>query len=196
MGTPKIIHVPDVPKPTATLCYEQAPTLVRCDRKLGHLGLHSWQSEMVLTFVDFKVKEMLKSLALVLAVLLLPALAHAQTVTTYSVQAFAPGVPITGAPTAAQDYPIAAVTCNQTPPTDQADPVNPITAAVDDPQNAGKVCTWNIASFIAGLTPQAGDWNLTTTASNSAGSSARSAAHPFQRLGPPSVPTGLRLRSQ
>jgi hypothetical protein len=37
------IKVPDIPHPTAELCYKQSAALVRCDRKAGHGGMHTWQ---------------------------------------------------------------------------------------------------------------------------------------------------------
>ena len=45
---PMRIPVPDdVPRPTAELCWEQKldwpNAMVRCDRKLGHKGKHSWE---------------------------------------------------------------------------------------------------------------------------------------------------------
>jgi hypothetical protein len=39
----EIIKVPDVPAPTAVLCWKQNARMVRCDRKAGHGGLHSWE---------------------------------------------------------------------------------------------------------------------------------------------------------
>ena len=38
-----IIHVPDIEGPTVQLCWKQAQNMVRCDRKKGHNGLHSWE---------------------------------------------------------------------------------------------------------------------------------------------------------
>lgn len=42
------IRVPDVPAPTDRLCWKQTLTgphsMVRCDRRSGHRGLHSWET--------------------------------------------------------------------------------------------------------------------------------------------------------
>ena len=39
------IRVPDVDRPTDTLCWRQEPlTFKRCDRRLHHEGLHSWEA--------------------------------------------------------------------------------------------------------------------------------------------------------
>lgn len=38
-----VINVPDIEGPIAQLCWKQAPDMVRCDRKKGHAGPHSWQ---------------------------------------------------------------------------------------------------------------------------------------------------------
>lgn len=47
------VHVPDIDGPTAHLCWQQTLTgpspMVRCDRKKGHLGLHSWEIALPLT---------------------------------------------------------------------------------------------------------------------------------------------------
>jgi hypothetical protein len=37
-----IIDVPDVPAPTAVLCWKQSRLMVRCDRAASHFGRHSW----------------------------------------------------------------------------------------------------------------------------------------------------------
>jgi len=38
------IPVPDIPGPTAQLCWKQeALTFIRCDRRRGHHGPHSWE---------------------------------------------------------------------------------------------------------------------------------------------------------
>ena len=37
------VSVPDVDGPMARLCWKQSETMVRCDRKAGHLGEHSWE---------------------------------------------------------------------------------------------------------------------------------------------------------
>lgn len=37
-----IIIVPDIVGPTERLCWRQAPTMERCDRRYGHSGLHTW----------------------------------------------------------------------------------------------------------------------------------------------------------
>jgi hypothetical protein len=47
----KTIKVPNVPAPTAKLCWKQAPnmwkkqapSMPRCDRKVGHKGPHTWE---------------------------------------------------------------------------------------------------------------------------------------------------------
>jgi hypothetical protein len=38
------IKVPDIKGPLKHLCWQQAPTMVRCDRQEGHEGPHSWES--------------------------------------------------------------------------------------------------------------------------------------------------------
>ena len=41
---PEPVHVPDIPGSRERLCWEQDPvTLARCDRCLGHAGLHTWE---------------------------------------------------------------------------------------------------------------------------------------------------------
>jgi hypothetical protein len=40
---PPPIQVPDVPAPAAELCWTQSRAMVRCDRKAGHGGRHSWE---------------------------------------------------------------------------------------------------------------------------------------------------------
>ena len=44
VGIMKTIKVPDIPGPRVQLCWAQADTMVRCDRRKGHRGLHSWQA--------------------------------------------------------------------------------------------------------------------------------------------------------
>lgn len=39
------ILVPDVDQPLARLCWAQAITMVRCDRKANHQGPHSWEKD-------------------------------------------------------------------------------------------------------------------------------------------------------
>lgn len=39
-----IIKAPDVPGPTAQLCWKQAPTMGRCDRRKGHGGPCAWEA--------------------------------------------------------------------------------------------------------------------------------------------------------
>lgn len=39
----RIIDVPDVEPPIMKLCWKQAPTMERCDRRAGHGGLHVWE---------------------------------------------------------------------------------------------------------------------------------------------------------
>ena len=47
---PNPIHVPDIPGPRKQLCWRQAPaTLARCDRCLGHGGLHTWEWAAITT---------------------------------------------------------------------------------------------------------------------------------------------------
>jgi hypothetical protein len=43
MAEGKTINVPDEPPPTAQLCWAQSAGMVRCDRKHGHLGRHTWE---------------------------------------------------------------------------------------------------------------------------------------------------------
>jgi len=39
------IPVPDIPGPTAQLCWKQEPlTFRRCDRRVHHEGMHSWEA--------------------------------------------------------------------------------------------------------------------------------------------------------
>ncbi len=41
-----VVYVPDVEGPTAPLCWKQKPdAFVRCDRRLGHSGRHTWEYE-------------------------------------------------------------------------------------------------------------------------------------------------------
>lgn len=46
------ITVPDIPGPTAQLCWKQTwegpNAMARCDRRLGHTGRHSWEFEQAL----------------------------------------------------------------------------------------------------------------------------------------------------
>lgn len=37
------ISVPDIPGPTAKLCWQQGPLMARCDRALDHTGPHTWE---------------------------------------------------------------------------------------------------------------------------------------------------------
>ncbi len=37
------ITVPDVKQPIAKLCWKQSKLMIRCDRKAGHKGPHSWE---------------------------------------------------------------------------------------------------------------------------------------------------------
>jgi hypothetical protein len=48
------IKVPDVPAPTAVLCWKQSRAMVRCDRKAGHGGRHSWEGtvESIAEYVE------------------------------------------------------------------------------------------------------------------------------------------------
>lgn len=43
MAQPKVIRVPDVTPPTSVLCWKQAPTMERCDRRAKHGGKHTWE---------------------------------------------------------------------------------------------------------------------------------------------------------
>jgi hypothetical protein len=41
--TRRRIRVPDIAGPVVQLCWRQAPTMERCDRRQGHGGLHLWE---------------------------------------------------------------------------------------------------------------------------------------------------------
>ena len=43
------VHVPDIPGPRRPLCWKQGPTMSRCDRCLGHAGLHTWEWAAITT---------------------------------------------------------------------------------------------------------------------------------------------------
>lgn len=42
----RAIRVPDIPGPTAPLCWKQSRLMVRCDRRKGHKGRHSWEPDL------------------------------------------------------------------------------------------------------------------------------------------------------
>lgn len=51
-----IIRVPDVPPPNSeTLCWKQGPTMSRCDRRLGHGGMHVWELSAALEALEAEV---------------------------------------------------------------------------------------------------------------------------------------------
>ena len=46
------VRVPDIPGPTAPLCWALGPTMVRCDRRAGHEGAHTWEPVPVAPAAD------------------------------------------------------------------------------------------------------------------------------------------------
>jgi len=39
------VAVPDIPGPRSQLCWQQGPTMARCDRARDHAGPHTWETE-------------------------------------------------------------------------------------------------------------------------------------------------------
>ena len=39
----RVVKVPNTPAPKVELCWKQAPTMERCDRRKGHSGKHTWE---------------------------------------------------------------------------------------------------------------------------------------------------------
>jgi hypothetical protein len=43
----RVVVVPDIPGPWRQLCWKQSQAMVRCDRKQGHQGPHTWETVTV-----------------------------------------------------------------------------------------------------------------------------------------------------
>ena len=46
---PEPVHVPDIPGSRRPLCWQQGPTMSRCDRCLCHAGLYTWEWAAITT---------------------------------------------------------------------------------------------------------------------------------------------------
>lgn len=133
-----------------------------------------------------------------LFVLCCPWSASAQTVieqpVSYTVEIFAPGVPVTGSATSSAAVVATSVACNlPAVPRPATPPDNPVRIRFDDPLNAGMQCEVSFASQVLALVPLA-NYLATLTANGPTMSSGRSAAsNPFNRkiTVPPAVPKGL-----
>ena len=133
-------------------------------------------------------------LVLALACCLLPSLASAQAITSYTLAITAPGSPpVLISTTVIQAI---AVTCNQAPPVGGS-AINPTRAVFDDPANVGMVCIWTDPGSgpLSTLPFGATSYTATLIATDSAGDSPASVASPpFTHPGlVRPAPTGLRL---
>lgn len=135
----------------------------------------------------------MKRLFLALIYLAIPALVHAQTITSYTFRVYNQGA---SAPVQTSVFQIANVQCNQpavTPPTGTVS--NPNRVAWNDPVNAGKACIWNDpgTGVLFSLPFGAQVYEATIVATNGAGTSPESArSNLFTRPGlPPAVLTGV-----
>ena len=55
---PDPVHVPDIPGPRRPLCWQQDPaTMTRCDRRLDHAGLHTWEWAAITTALNCETVE-------------------------------------------------------------------------------------------------------------------------------------------
>lgn len=114
----------------------------------------------------------------------------AQSIDKWPLRIYNTGAP---SPLSTTDLLAANVVCNQVDPGGTA--VNPNKVVFDDVSNAGKVCIWtDPGTGPLSTVPIGGSYEATLAAVNVGGSSAESARVPFTRPGPPSVPTGVRLR--
>lgn len=86
------------------------------------------------------------------------------------------------------------VQCNQTPPS-TSNTVNPDKFLWTDPDNAGKVCIYNVPPTGTGaiLTLPTGSYQGSVTAINQAGAATESMMAPFSRLSPPAARTGVKI---
>lgn len=130
-------------------------------------------------------------IALILS--LLPALAQAQTISSWQLRIYNVGAatPIS-APT---DLLTANVQCNQNAPS-STNSVNPTRVVFDDPNVAGKVCIWVDPGTgpLSSMPFGASSYEGTLTATNAAGTTLESGRAPFSHPGQvPNVPAGLRL---
>ncbi len=84
--------------------------------------------------------------------------------------------------------------CGVDPATVTATPTNPLKLVWDDPAAAGKACVYADPGTGPLLsTPFGGSFEVTLTATNSAGTSPESTRAPFTHPGlPPGAPTGLK----
>lgn len=123
----------------------------------------------------------------------------AQTLVSYQLQVYQPGVnPATGTPFQTDSIPASAVVCNQAPVTVPSGTVfNPRTVAFNDPSNAGRACVVDRSAFLLGLPIPSGSGAYVATMTvtdDRAMTSARSAAsNPFSRANPPGALTGLTI---
>ncbi len=141
---------------------------------------------------------MVTRLSVLLVLLVLPALAAAQTVSpivSYDLLVFASGVdPVLGIPAQTSTIPLTAVTCNLAPVTQPTTVTNPRWVYWDDENTVGKQCRADKASVFLAL-PVAPGYKAVVVANSAAGPSARSAASvPFAVASvPPAARTGVIL---
>lgn len=57
MKKPKQIKAPDIPGPTVQLCWKQAPTMGRCDRRKKHGGPCAWESVAQIAAAERRQRE-------------------------------------------------------------------------------------------------------------------------------------------
>lgn len=134
---------------------------------------------------------LLRSLALAVALLAaLAAAVSAQTapIDSYENRHYAAGA---AAPTQTYTFPATATVCNQADPGSGVT-VNPTRLIWDDPANPGRVCIHQFAAGSTLFSLPIGNYEGTLIAVNQGGASGESPRAPFSRLGPPSVPSGVR----
>lgn len=145
------------------------------------------------------IRGSLWSLAIALAaVLSLSSRGQAQTIASYEVQFYQPGVDATtGAPFTTLTIPASSVTCNQAKSALPSTPIiNPKKISWDDPANpTTRDCVVDASTFLMALPVVSGSYTATMTATDSVPlTSTRSApSNPFGRSAPPAARTGLKV---
>jgi hypothetical protein len=138
---------------------------------------------------------MMKSILTALALLLsTTAMAQPPNVVSYQVQLFPSGANTqTATPVQTTTIQAAAMQCGQTPPALTMSVVNPTRIFFEDPANATKVCTTDLAAFFA--TIPSGTYTATITWTDNIGLVAdrSDASSPFEQRGKPIVLKGLRI---
>lgn len=116
--------------------------------------------------------------------------AQAPTIDSYQVRFYAPGAQQPMQQT--ENFPVAAVVCNQAPPV-SPNTVNPTRYVWDDPAVAGRVCLHQEAQGGTLFALPVGSYEATIAAINTAGSSAESNRAPFSRQNVVAAPTGFKI---